>query len=260
MGQISFEATRYIFCPAGLWADFLQLFHAGRLLSCSKHLLNIDPEERMLKYILKNEIHHFEEPANAFTHGLGLLMSIVGFIFLIVEATYTGGALRIVSCAIYGATMILLYTSSTLYHSARPGPLKDFFRIMDHSTIYVFIAGSYTPFTLVLLGDAWGWSLFGVAWGLTLFGIVMKIFFTGKFDLLSTLIYLGMGWMSIVAIKPLVTTLPAGSLWWLLGGGLSYTAGTLFYLREKPFDHAIWHLFVLGGSVAHYFGIYYYVA
>jgi hemolysin III len=186
-----------------------------------------------------------EESINALTHGLGAVLSLAGLVVLVVMAGRYGDAWHIVSCTIYGVTMVLLFSSSTLYHSFRSERVKHIFRIIDHASIYLLIAGTYTPFVLVSLRGGWGWSLFGVVWGLALAGIVFQIFFVSRFRLLQTLIYLAMGWLAVIAIKPLLTSVPLPGLIWLLAGGLSYTVGALFYLWKKlHYHHAVWHLFV----------------
>ena len=201
-----------------------------------------------------------EETINAWTHGLGALLSLGGLVVLVILTSRHGDAWHIVSCSIYGVTLVLLFSSSTLYHSFRSQRLKHVLRIIDHASIFLLIAGTYTPFVLVNLRGGWGWSLFGVIWGLAMAGIVFQIFFVSRFRLLQTLIYLAMGWLVVIAIKPLLTRVPLPGLIWLLAGGLSYTVGALFYLWKKlPFHHAVWHLFVLAGSVCHYFAILFYV-
>jgi hemolysin III len=201
-----------------------------------------------------------EETVNALTHGLGALLSLGGLVVLVVMASLHGDAWHIVSCSIYGFTLVLLFSSSTLYHSFRSQRVKHIFRIIDHASIYLLIAGTYTPFVLVNLRGRWGWSLFGVIWGLALAGIVFQIFFVSRFRLVQTMIYLAMGWLVVIAIKPLFMHVSRLGLLWLLFGGLCYTVGAVFYLWKKlPYHHAVWHLFVLGGSVCHYFAILFYV-
>jgi len=201
-----------------------------------------------------------EEIINALTHGLGAALGAVGLTVLVATAALRGDAWHIVSCSIYGATLVLLFTSSTLYHSFRIPRVKHVFRIIDHSSIYLLIAGTYTPFLLVSLRGRWGWSLFGVVWGLALAGIVFQAFFVNRFRLAQTLVYLAMGWLAVVAVKPMLAHVPRPGLLWLLAGGLSYTLGAVFYLWKKlPYHHGIWHLFVLAGSVCHYFAVLFYV-
>jgi len=199
-----------------------------------------------------------EETINAVTHGLGAVLGAGGLVLLLALAALRGDAWYVVSCSIYGATLVLLFTSSTLYHSFRRPRVKHVFRIIDHSSIYLLIAGTYTPFLLVSLRGRWGWSLFGVVWGLA--GIAFQVFFVHRFRLAQTLIYLVMGWLAVVAVKPLLTRVPRPGLLWLLAGGLFYSLGAVFYLWKKlPYHHGIWHLFVLAGSVCHYFAILFYV-
>ena len=197
-----------------------------------------------------------EEIANSITHGIGLLLSIAGFVVLLVFAILRGGASHIVACSIYGATLIALYTASTLYHAVVSPRLKRGLRIFDHSAIYLLIAGTYTPFLLLYLRGPWGWSLFGVVWGLAFAGIVFKFWFVGHFEYVSTAIYLAMGWLVIIAAKPVLAHVPMATLLWLLAGGLFYTGGVVFYAwRRLPYSHAVWHLFVLAGSTCHYCAI-----
>jgi hemolysin III len=199
-----------------------------------------------------------EELANSITHGLGLALSIAGFVVLVALAVMRGGAWLIVSCAVYGSTLVCLYTASTLYHSLRSGRAKRVFKILDHAAIYLLIAGTYTPFTLVNLRGGWGWTLFGIVWGLAVAGVVFKLWFVDHFQILSTVIYLAMGWLAVIAAKPLFLRVPTGGLYWLLAGGVLYTIGIAFYAcRKVPYNHAIWHVFVLAGSICHYFAVVY---
>ncbi|KAB2879181.1 hemolysin III family protein [bacterium] len=201
-----------------------------------------------------------EEIANSITHGIGAALSIAGLVILVVMAALHGDAWHIVSCSIYGASMIMLYTASTLYHTFQSPKVKHAMRILDHSSIYLLIAGTYTPFTLISLRGPWGWSLFGVIWGLALTGIIFKLYFTGRFNKASTIIYVLMGWIAVIAIKPMIDIIPIGGLALLFGGGLSYTLGVIFYVWKKlPYHHAVWHLFVLGGTILHFFAILFFV-
>lgn len=201
-----------------------------------------------------------EEVMNAVTHGIGTLLSVAGLVLLTVLAYLHGDIWHIVSFSIYGTTLVLLYLSSTLYHSFTNERIKRIFKVLDHSAIYLLIAGTYTPFTLVPLHGVLGWTIFGLVWGFAVIGIALKIFFTGRFKLLSTLCYLGMGWFIVFAIKPLIDTVPAFGMTWLLVGGLFYTLGSIFYLWKKiPYNHAIWHLFVLAGSISHFIAVFFYI-
>ncbi len=200
------------------------------------------------------------EIANAVTHGIGVLLAIAALVLLIVFATIYGDTWHIVSFSIYGSTLVLLYLASTFYHGIqRPRP-KYVFRIIDHSAVYLLIAGTYTPFTLVTLRGTQGWVMFGVIWGLALFGIFYKIFFINRYVVISTLFYVLMGWLIVFSIRELFINLPLNGIILLAAGGLSYTLGLLFYAgRDRLFMHAVWHLFVLGGSICHFFSILLYV-
>ena len=201
-----------------------------------------------------------EEILNSITHGLGLLLSIAGLVVLIVLAARYGDAWRAVSFSVYGASLVILYLASTLYHSFPLGRAKDVFRIIDHSAIYILIAGSYTPFALISLRGGWGWALFGIIWSLALLGIVFKIFFVKRFLVLSTLIYLAMGWLSLIAVRPMLASIHTGGILWLLAGGMFYTLGIFFhFLKDIPFNHAMWHLAVLAGAIFHFFAMIYHV-
>jgi hemolysin III len=200
------------------------------------------------------------ELANSVTHGLGLALSVAGCAVLVTVAALRGSARHIVACSIYGATLVCLYGASTVYHSVSSPQVKHILRILDHSSIYLLIAGTYTPFTLILLRGGWGWTLFGLVWGLSVAGIVLKVWFVDRVPIVSTLVYVAMGWLVIIAIKPVVAVVPLAAILWLLAGGVFYTGGVVFFAWEKlPYHHAIWHLFVLGGSVCHYFAVLYYV-
>ncbi|PLY04540.1 MAG: hemolysin III [Desulfuromonas sp.] len=201
-----------------------------------------------------------EEIANSITHGFGMLLSIGGLAVLIAFAAQYGTAWHVTACSIFGATLILSYASSTLYHSIPQPAVKRVLKVIDHAAIYLLIAGTYTPFTLINLRGPWGWSLFGAIWGLALLGVTLKIVMLQRIRGISTAIYLAMGWIVIVAIKPMLHAVEPGGMLLLLLGGLSYSAGVIFYVwRRLPYNHAIWHLFVLGGSVCHYFAILFYV-
>jgi hemolysin III len=196
------------------------------------------------------------ERFNSITHLVGAPLAIAGMAVLVVLASLQGDPWKIVSFSVYGATLLLLYLSSTLYHSLR-GKAKAVFRKLDHAAIYLLIAGTYTPFTLVTLRGGWGWSLFGAVWGLAILGIVLDSLPRKGRRILPIVIYLLMGWLVVIALRPLVRALPVGGMVWLGAGGLLYTTGIAFYLADKKLRHAhgVWHLFVLGGSVTHYLAI-----
>jgi hemolysin III len=201
-----------------------------------------------------------EELANSLTHGLGVALSIAGLVLMVVFSSRFGDAWHVVSTAVFGATLVLLYTSSTLYHSFRGERIKQVLQKIDHAAIFLLIAGSYTPFVLVTLRGPWGWSLFGVVWGLAIVGVALKFWHAGRFRLVSTLIYIGMGWLVLVAFKPLSAALPAGGLRLLIAGGLCYTGGAAFYLwKSLPYQHALWHLFVMAGSACHWAAVFFHV-
>ncbi len=201
-----------------------------------------------------------EEIANSVTHGIGIGLSIAALVILVVFASLKGDAWRVVSFSIYGTTLVLLYSASTFYHAFRNPQVKHLFHIFDHAAIYLLIAGTYTPFSLVNLRGPWGWTMFGIIWGLTFVGIFLKTFFVGRFRVVSTLVYVLMGWMVVIAIKPMIQNVPPGGLIWMVTGGLSYTLGVIFYSwRSLKYHHAVWHLFVLGGSICHFFSILLYV-
>lgn len=200
-----------------------------------------------------------EEKLNVISHFIGLLLSILGLIILLFKGFLGGLALTVVSYAVYGSSMILLYLASTLYHNAKNTEKRKKLKVFDHASIYVLIAGTYTPFSLLVLKGAWGWSVFGVVWGIALAGIILKLFFTGRFNLVSTISYILMGWVVVVAIKPLIANIEPEGLILLISGGLFYTFGAVLYsIKKIPYNHAIFHFFVLFGSLAHYFAILFY--
>lgn len=201
-----------------------------------------------------------EEVVNATTHGIGVLFSITALVLLLIGASKEGTIWHTVSFTVYGVTMVILYLSSTLLHSFPEGRVKDWFEICDHASIYLFIAGTYTPFLFVVIKGTLGWTLFGVVWGLAVIGFIFKLFFAKKFLYLSTFLYIAMGWLIVIAWKPISSTLPENGVLLLVIGGVIYTVGTIFYVwRGFKFHHAIWHLFVLGGTVVHFFSILWYV-
>ena len=197
-----------------------------------------------------------EEIANSLTHGAGLALSVLGFVVLLILAVRHGQALGVVSAVIYGGSLIALYGASTLYHASGSPRRKHALRLFDHSAIYLLIAGSYTPFLLMALPPAFGWTLFGLVWACAVAGILLKVLYTHRATRLSLFSYLFMGWLSVVAIKPLYDRLSTPCFWLLVAGGLSYTAGTWFFARDhRAFHHAVWHLFVLAGSACHFVAI-----
>jgi hemolysin III len=200
-----------------------------------------------------------EETANAIVHGLGAALSVAALVVLVVTASVRGSAWQIVACSIYGASLVLLYMCSTLYHALPEGRAKRVFLVMDHCAIYVLIAGTYTPFTLVTMRGGWGWSIFGVVWGLAAAGIVYQCFLVGRMPILSTAIYILMGWSIIIALGPLLGALPWLGFLWLLAGGLAYTLGVIFFALKFRYSHAIWHAFVLAGSIFQFVAVYEYV-
>lgn len=197
-----------------------------------------------------------EEVANALTHGLGAVAALAAGAVLTTLVALHGDGWQLAGTIVFCAALLLLYVASTLYHAIPHPVAKARLKVFDHCAIYVLIAGTYTPFTLIGLRGAWGWSLFAVIWTLAVAGVVFKLFFTGRFKLLSTLIYIAMGWLVLVAIVPMTRALDAWALGWLFAGGLAYTAGTFFYMsRRIPYAHTIWHSFVIGGSTCHFLAV-----
>lgn len=203
---------------------------------------------------------YWEEFVNVLSHGIGFLLSMAALTLMVVFASLDGNAWHIIGVSIFGVSLVVLYLASTLFHWSMRSQVRKYLNVFDHSAIYVLIAGTYTPFLLVTLNGPWGWSLFGVIWGLAIAGIVFKMFFTGKYDKLSLAIYVLMGWLILIAIVPLVQNLSTMGLIWLLIGGISYSIGAVFYLLNRlPFNHAIFHFWVLGGSICHFFAVFWYV-
>jgi len=210
--------------------------------------------------ILARDYTKKEEFWNVLTHGLGLALSIPALVLLIVYSSLYESVWHIVSFSIYGTTLVVLYLASTLFHSAKNKNIRLKLNVFDHSSIYLLIAGTYTPFLLVTIRGPWGWSLFGVIWGLAIMGTVVKLFFTGRFDKISTAVYVLMGWLIIIAIKPLMENLSPEGLFWLSAGGVAYSIGAALYLIKKiPFNHAIFHVFVLLGSICHFIAVFFYI-
>jgi hemolysin III len=197
-----------------------------------------------------------EERINWLTHGIGIILSIVGLVVLTVCAPIYGDVWHIVSFSIFGSTLIILYTASTFYHSVTDITNKRKLRVLDHSAIFILIAGTYTPFVLVSLRGVWGWSIFGIIWASAIFGIILKTFYTGRFNKMSIAVYVMMGWLCIIALKEIIANVSWLSIILLFIGGLFYTLGVIFFAWQKlPYNHGIWHLFVLTGSVFHYFSV-----
>ncbi|QNB48399.1 hemolysin III family protein [Thermanaerosceptrum fracticalcis] len=202
-----------------------------------------------------------EEIFNSISHGIGALFSIAALVILVAFASIRGDVWRIVSFSIYGFTLFFLYLSSTLYHSVFHEKSKRVLRVFDHISIYLLIAGSYTPVTLVSMRGTWGWTIFGIIWALAIGGIILKVVNLEKMKYFSIGLYVIMGWLIMIAVKPMLEMIPQGLFTWLLTGGLMYTFGVIFYLWKRiPFNHGIWHLFVLGGSTVHYLGFLFYLA
>ena len=210
----------------------------------------------------KREQTQAEEIANSISHGIGLVAALVGTPFLIIHAARHRDAGFIVGTSLFSASTILLYLASTLYHALPMGKAKRVFRIIEHSTIFLLIAGTYTPFTLGILRGAWGWTLFGIIWGLAGAGVALKVFDKASHPIFSTGLYLSMGWLIVIAVDPLLDIMPTAGLLWLIAGGLSYTAGVAFFATDSQlkYGHLIWHLFVLAGNVCHYFAVLWYAA
>jgi len=210
-----------------------------------------------------NGLKHYtpqEEQANIISHAIGLVFSLIALVLLVVRASLYGNAWHIVSVSIFGASLVSLYAASTFYHSAKDLKKRTRLRILDHTTIYLLIAGTYTPFTLVTLNGLTGWIVFAASWSMALTGTILKLFFTGRYTVLSTLMYVFMGWIIVFAISPLIKNLPGEGLFWLIVGGVAYTTGAILYsIKRIKFNHAIFHVFVLLGSFCHFVSVYFYV-
>ncbi|WP_111707014.1 PAQR family membrane homeostasis protein TrhA [Lutibacter citreus] len=201
-----------------------------------------------------------EEKLNVLSHGIGLVLSVIALVLLVVYSSLYGNIWHVISFSIYGASLILLYAASTFYHYSELPKLRYKLNILDHASIYILIAGTYTPFALVVLKGWIGWTIFGVSWGLAIIGVILKLFYTGRFDKISTMAYVLMGWVIIFAIKPLINNLPFEGLIWLFGGGFAYTIGAVLYsIKSIKYNHAIFHVFVLIGSFCHFISIFFYV-
>ena len=201
-----------------------------------------------------------EEKLNVISHGIGLVLSIVALVLLLVKSSSYGNVWHITSFSIYGASLIVLYAASTFYHYSQSPKLRHRLNIFDHASIYILIAGTYTPFTLVVLNGWVGWTIFGISWGLAIAGVILKLFFTGRFNKISTIAYVLMGWVIVFAIKPLIDNLSIEGLWWLLFGGIFYTVGAvLFSIPKIKYNHVIFHIFVLLGSFSHFMAVYFHI-
>jgi hemolysin III len=201
-----------------------------------------------------------EESINVGSHALGFIFGIVALILLVIKSVQFGTIWHVVSFSIYGASMVILYAASTLYHNAKDPKVRRHLKVFDHAAIYVLIAGTYTPFALVTLHGFEGWLLFGLSWGIAIIGIILKLFFTGRFNIISTLAYVFMGWMVIFIIDTLIAKLSENGVFWLFAGGIAYTVGAVIYAIPKiKMHHAIFHVFVLLGTVCHFISVYFYV-
>lgn len=201
-----------------------------------------------------------EEIVHAITHGVGILLSKVALLVMLMYAVYNGSIWHIVSGTVFGGTMLLMYVASTISHGLPFGKLKDLFQIIDHSSIYLFIAGTYTPILLIPLRGELGWTMFSVVWAIAIIGVIFKIFFVKRFLILSTIIYVLMGWLIVLAWEPLTASLPSDGVIFLVTGGIFYTVGAIFYVwRKFLYHHAVWHIFVLAGSAFHFFTIFLYI-
>ena len=216
--------------------------------------MSSDGESR-LKPLLHPAAASREEFANALTHGAGAVASAVGALFLAAMAARHGNAWQLAGAIVFGASLVLLYVASTLYHASTDVVVRGRYKVFDHCAIFVLIAGTYTPFTLVGLRGDGGWKLFAAVWTLAAAGVVFKLFFTGRFKGVSTAIYLGMGWMVLTAVGPFLRNVSPATIAWLLAGGVAYSVGTAFYMSRRPYAHAIWHGFVLLGSVCHFVAV-----
>jgi hemolysin III len=225
---------------------------------CNQSRLSL--ANRLKSPSLKPTILFMEELANTVTHGIGLLLVLVAVPLLIVLAATHATVWHVVGVSIYGASLIALYAASTAYHGVQHVPAKQVLRALDHSAIYLLIAGTYTPFMLVNLRGGWGWTLLALIWTIALFGITWKLVGKEHHMVLSTILYIAMGWLVIIAARPLFHAVPLGGLAWLLAGGLAYTLGVAFFSSSRfRFNHAVWHIFVLAGSACHYIAVLHYV-
>lgn len=223
--------------------------------------MNSIPSDKNIQNTVAQRYSLGEEIANSITHGIGTALSVAALVLLVVFAIQNRDAWQIISFSIYGTSLIVLYLASTLYHAFTNEKVKHFFRLMDHSCIFLLIAGTYTPPTLIAMRGSWGWTLFTLVWAMAVGGLIFETMNLGKYKIISVVIYMIMGWLAIFAIKPMLAALPPGLFTWFILGGLFYTSGIIFYACKRiPYNHAIWHVFVLGGSITHFFGILFYLA
>ena len=202
-----------------------------------------------------------EEIANSVSHGVGLLAAMIAAPVLVLDAIQRGGAATVLGAAVFAATMVLLYLASTLYHALPQNRAKRVFRVLDHGAIFLLIAGTYTPFTLGVLRGTWGWTLLGLVWGLAIAGVILKAVGRLRYPVLLTCLYLGMGWLVLIAVRPLWLHVPPAGLLWLFAGGIAYTAGVAFFAAQRlRYGHFVWHLFVLAGTACHFFAVLWYAA
>jgi hemolysin III len=208
----------------------------------------------------RSEYHLGEEIANTLSHGIGLVASLVAVPFLLIASIRSGNPSTIVGAAVFAATMITLYSASTLYHGLRHEGAKRIFRLLDHTAIFLLIAGTYTPFTLGVMRGPWGWTLLAVVWSLAVLGITLKAVPATRHSRISLILYVAMGWLAMVAIRPLVAHVPLSGIAWILAGGLAYTGGLIFYGMRVRYSHTVWHLFVIAGTVCHFFAVLWYAS
>ncbi len=202
---------------------------------------------------------HLEEKLNAWSHGLGVGLGIAALVLMLLGVDQTN-PVGIFSVIVYGLSIIILFLASTCYHAIKDRKRKHYFRVIDHMSIYLLIAGTYTPLLLIAIPNSLGWTLFWVVWGIAAFGLILKVFFTGRYERFSTFLYLAMGWLALIPYSELTAALDPAAMVWLIAGGISYTVGILFYAIEHiPYNHFIWHIFVLGGASCHFFMVYLYV-
>lgn len=215
----------------------------------------LNPASKHVKFYSRGE-----ERLNILSHAFGLLLSCIGLVLLLIRASSEGTIWHVISFTVFGVSLIILYAASTIYHTTQTPQRRIRWRVVDHAAIYILIAGTYTPFMLTTLRGSLGWTLLAVTWGMALLGIVLKLFFTGRFTVVSTLMYVFMGWLIMFAIKPLAAALPEAGIYWLIAGGISYTVGALLYaIKAIPYNHAIFHFFVLFGSFSHFMAVYGYI-